>query len=299
MNDDILKLFLNFVAILISVGGYYSLRRGNRIFDLLPIVGDPLTDAEEQRLDRLLETGKKYHYLAFAVSGLLIALSSLQSFLQFLAPFGGLAFPKIQTAVLLFALVVILLIATDRMFLMAYPWLLFDKRRPPYDWVIFGLRINRTYNIGLWLYVPLAISSIAMSVILGTIQVKGWEGLTFTVFLLVGVGLTFLPKTIYYWHYLISEKLDHRGGLATYSIYLLYWYRLIRQVIYSLFIALPVIEIIPAWNNYQMDTLYKEALIVFFVLYILRMIAGIKKVYKWIDKRGLKYGFPATSNHYK
>jgi hypothetical protein len=292
------KWILNLLFIVLSASAPYSTTKGRKFFDLLQVSGDPLAESEQSRLDKLLASGKRYHSLSILLSGILFALSALENFQEYTAPFGDIVIPSVQTATGLYLLVIIALIATDRFFAMAYPWLLLDKRRPPYDWVLMGLGIEKKYRIGTWFYLPLLVSSVALAIVLKEEAVVP-EGIATSTFLLSGLGLVYLPRTISYYAYLLNERLDHRGGSATFSIYLLYWYRLIRQAIFSVYITIPVLIAIPRWRTPQVETFCQYLTWSFGVLYVIRGIAGIKKIYRWIDRQGPKRGFPLTSDHYE
>ena len=299
MNDQVLKYVLAFVVLVLFSSAYYSLFKGStRILMLFQTVEEPLTEAEQARLDKLLESGKRYHNLSFVTAGILIAISGLESFQGFAAPFGDLTFPKLQTSIGLFLLVIALLIISDRFFLMAYPWLRVDKRRPPYPWIAMGLNFERSLFSGFIFYLPATISAIASTIILGD-EPEANGIITFSLLSFSGFGLVYVPRTIYYWMHVIDQRIDHRGGSATLSMYLLYWYRLIRQIIYPLFIIAPVVLIIPRWRDSQFSTLLVIAAITFAVLYVIRMIGGIKAVYRRIDQLGRRLGFPIVSNHYQ
>lgn len=296
MTDDVLKYVLSFVYMTIAGGAVYSLTKSARIFSLFPPVVDPLSEAEQTRLDKLLETCKYYHNFSYIVAGILIALSTLESFQGFAVPFGGLTFPKIQTAIGLFLLVVVLLVIGDRFFLMALPWLSIDKRRPPFAWIAMGLPFQRSPS-SLTFYLPIPIAALGATIILGT-EPDVSKVITFSAMLWAGYGLFFLPRTMYYWMFLISERRDHRGSSLTLSVYLLYWYRVIRQILYSLFIVLPMIYALPRWRNGQLETIIIYASIAFGVLYAIRMMCSPKGVYKRIDRLGRRAGFPIESPHY-
>lgn len=295
---DVLKWVLNLLVVVLSASAFYSTTRGSRFFDLLEVSGDPLKEPEQARLDNLLASGKRYHSLSILLAGILLALSALENFREYATPFGDIAIPAAQTATGLYLLVIFMLIATDRFFTMAYPWLLLDKRRPPYDWVLMGLGIEKKYRIGIWFYLPLLVSSVALAIILRGESVVP-EGATALTFLWSGLGLVYLPRTISYYAYLLTERLDHRGGSTTLSVHLLHWYRLIRQVIFSAYMAIPALIVVPRWRTPQFETFIQYLTLFFGVLYILRGIAGIKRIYRWIDRQGPKRGFPISSNHYK
>jgi hypothetical protein len=276
---------------------FYSTTKGGKFFELFQVSGDPLTEPEQSRLDKLLASGKRYHNLGILLSGILLALSALENFREYVAPFGDIVIPSAQTATGLYLLVILALIATDRFFAMAYPWLPLDRRRPPYDWIVMGLAVEKKYRIGIWFYLPLLVSSVALTIVLKEEAVIA-KSISMSSLLLSGVGLVYSPRIISYYVYLLSERLDHRGGSATYSIYLLYWYRLLRQVIFFVYVGIPLLIAVPRWRTPQFETFVQYLTWCLGILYIIRQIAGTKKIYRWIDRQGPKRGFPLTSDHY-
>lgn len=288
-----------YVVLLIGTSSYYSLfKYAKKILTLFITPNEPLTEAEQSRVDRLLESGKRFHNFSFLIAGILIALSSLGDFDKFSAPFGEIVFPKLQSSVGLFLLCIALLTVSDRYFLMAYPWIAADTRRPPYDWIAMGLNFERSLFSGFMFHLPMQIAAIGAAMILGT-DANTSKILTFSALLFGGFGLLYLPRTFYYWAHLIDAREDHRGGSATLSIYLLYWYRVIRQILYGIYLFLPIMLAIPQWQNVAFFTLFIYTIVVFGVIYLVRMICSIKFIYRRIDKLGVKFGFPTTSHHYK
>jgi len=291
------ELFLRFIFISLSASAFYSLLNSFKLYNKVFINNpeEPLNNTEQTRLDLLLASAKKAYNFSFIISGLALLLSSLDTFTSYQLPYGELRIPKEQTALGLFFLVVFLLIYTDRLFLMALPWIKLDKRRPPYDWVVLGLSFEKNIHLGFWLAIPLFLISFSSGLILGN-ELKGW-GIAF--FQVAGLGFVYSPRVIYYLHYLINDKLDHRGGMVTLSMYLLYIYRLIRQYLYFFFFFYPLSIIIPNWKANSADIFFTYITVFWGVLYILRMLGGTKKVYRWVDKIGKRFGFAIVSQHYK
>ncbi len=285
-------LALPFMTMMSS--SFYMLGLSGKLFSLLKRVGNPLSEAEQKRLDSLLSTGKTYHFTALVISGILVALSTLDNFGEFLAPFGNISFPSVQTALGLYVLVIVFLIATDYILLMAYPWLGLDERRPPFDWIILGLDYQKSYPISTWLYLPILIASIGM---VGILSKNSITSLSTGSTVISGMALVYFPRTIYYMAYFIEKREDHRGGSLTLSMYLLYLYRYLRQIVYTLLLATPIISLIPAWKDS-----YEKLLVIvggaYFVVFVLRQIGGIKKVYRWIDRKGKRFGFSIESRNY-
>jgi hypothetical protein len=288
-------IILTLPIMMMMSSSFYMLGLSSKLFSLVKSIGDPLNEAEQKRLDELLATGRTYHFMALVVSGILLALSTLDSFGEFLAPFGNISFPSVQTALGLYILVIVLLIATDYILLMAYPWLSLDERRPPFAWLILGLDFQRSYPISFWLYVPILIASIGM---VGVLVKNASTTLSIGGAIISGMALVYFPRTIYYMAYFIEKREDHRGGSLTLSMYLLYLYRYFRQIVYTLLIAAPIIYLIPAWKDgYTIVLLIAGG--VYIVVFVLRRVGSIKKVYRWIDRLGKHFGFPTESKNYR
>lgn len=298
IKDPFIRQALYFVVLAVGSSAYYSLHKSSRkILALFVAPIDALTEAEQIRVDRLLESGKRFHNFSFVLAGILIALSSLTNFDRFSAPFGEIIFPKLQSSLGLYLLCIVSLIISDRYFLMAYPWMRIDNRRPPYDWIAMGLNFERSLFSSFIFQLPMHIAVIATAIILGT-DTNINKIVTASALLFTGFGLVYLPRTFYYWAHLIGVREDHRGGSVTLSIYLLYWYRTIRQILYLIYLSLPIVLVIPQWQNPQFLILIIYSTAAFGVIYAIRMLCSAKFVYRKIDELGLKFGFPTTSHHY-
>jgi hypothetical protein len=122
---------------------------------------------------------------------------------------------------------------------------------------------------------------------------------------LTGFGLSFIgalffatPRLVEQYWYVITKRLDHRGGQATLSMWLLYWFRLGRGVILTICLFAPVIAVVPKWRSPIWDI--SRPMMIFIVgILILRLIGGIPFIYRVIDRLGSRFGFPVDSKHYK
>jgi hypothetical protein len=249
-----------------------------------------LTDHEQERLDQLLTSARNFHYISFILAGLSLAMASIDNPKSIILPILGFELPALQASVAIYFISLIMALVTEMLFSMAFPWLQIDTRRPPFPW--FALGQNKNYGrITAWIVLPAFLCSLFSSLYL-----KGDY---------VGMGLIYgslavvlLPRTNRNIQKLISNKSDHRGGHATFSIFLLYWYRLSRQTLITVALFLAVFTAIPSWR----PSLIKILGLIFFILisaYLVRGIGGIPFVYQRIDKLGKKFGFPIESEHYK
>lgn len=207
-------------------------------------------------------------------------------------PLGGIVLPSTQAAVGLYLLVIGLVMAADRLFLMAYPWLHLDPRRPPFAWIAIGIRQESRKLVVLWLTLPVLICAIATATTLKLGDAAGFV-LSFT-----GILTMFLPRAVHEYWSLIQRRSDHRGGRATFSIFLLYWYRLSRQIVGTVCFLFSVLAIVPKWRAPILNVV-GIALGTYVVMLLTRLIAGIPCTYRRIDLIGVRWGFPAESEHYK
>ncbi len=251
-----------------------------------------LLKEELERLDNLLGAARSFHYSAFILSGLSLAFSALEKVSEIKLPIVDVVIPALQAIIGTYLLVLVFTLASERFFNMAYPWLKLDKRRPPFAWIALGSQKPTVGSVTFWLMLPVCVCAISTSISLDGKDPVG--------FALSYGGLVFvlIPRAIDIYWYLIRKKLDHRGGPATFSIWLLYWYRLARSFTLSAIFLIPIIAIIPKW---RIDALRAEPPLIIFsaVMVILRLIAGFPLVYRLIDRIGSKLGFPKESKHYK
>jgi hypothetical protein len=257
----------------------------------VPQEGD-LTQEETKRVDELLSEARKYHVSALAIAGISIAISSLDQTPGIELPIGKIDLPSTQTAVGLYFFVILLSITSDRLFGMAYPWLRLDPRRPPFPWFALGTPPYSYFQVKMWLLLPILIAAVATAF---TLQNKDTSG-----FLLSFAGLILFLSPRHYSKYsrLISSKEDERGGPATFSIFLLYWLRLLRNALYTGIFLLPIIAVVPKWRD-DMLKISANLLIIGVWLFVIRWIGGNKIVYRSLDRFGSRLGFSRVSKHYE
>jgi hypothetical protein len=250
-----------------------------------------LSREESKRLDALLSAARRFHYSAFLMSGISLALSSIESFEDFKLPVGDITVPGLQTAVGIYLTVIVLTVAAERLLAMADPWLGMDTRRPPFAWIALGTKGTSVGSATLWLFLPILICAVSTAVCLGN---KDFTGSTLS---FAGAFVMLLPHRWSHYWLLVKTHQDHRGGQATLSIWLLYLYRMQRGLtMIALFFA-PVIAVIPRWR----EPVWRVALPLIYIglsLYVLRLVAGFPLVYRRIDRLGKRFGFPITSKHY-
>lgn len=254
-----------------------------------------LSSDEMKRLDDLLTAARNFNYTSFVLAGLSLMLSSLEKVESISVPVFNIAIPSLQAVVSIYLLVIIFTLTSDRLFAMAYPWLDLDKRRPQFAWIALGPNRTNLPLVLFWLVIPLLICAIATANTLTALSQKDVTGLTLS---FAGIFVIFAPRVVgRYWNF-IQERTDLRGGPATFSIYLLYWLRITRQILGSTFFFLPVLAIIPKWRPTILQMLL-YLLFGFVAFEVIRLIGSIPFIYRFIDKSGVRFGFPAKSKHYK
>ncbi len=253
-----------------------------------------LSPDETIRLDALLSAARNFHYTSFALAGLSLALSSLERVSDLSLPTIALILPNLQSVVGIYLLVIVFVLAADRLYTMAHPWLEFDNRRPQFAWVALGTYQTNELSVILWLTIPLIICAFATANMLAKIasdDIAGF-GLSF-----ISILIVFVTHQVSDYWTLIKERRDHRGGPATFSIYLLYWIRLIRTIVSTIFFILPVFAVIPSWRS-SVITIVGYSFSALLTLQAMSLIGGISFIYRFIDRVGQNWDFPTKSKHY-
>lgn len=253
---------------------------------------DRLSREESERLDALLHGARRFNYSAFIISGISLALSSMETFEGFRLPIGDITVPSLQASVGIYLTVILLTIGAERLFAMASPWLRMDTRRPPFAWIALGTRGTTVRSATLWLLLPVMICAVSTALCLGQ---KDFTGSTLS---FAGAVVMLLPRTWSEYWYLIRTRQDHRGGEATLSMWLLYLYRMERGLTMVALLFAPVIAVLPRWR----EPVWRVALPLIYIgmsLFVLRALAGLPFVYRRIDRLGKRFGFPITCKHYQ
>lgn len=247
-----------------------------------------LTDDEKSRVDALFSSARRCHYWAFLCAGLSILLSMLGREGKFILPFGGVEIPSTQASVALYLTAIILVAGADRFSMLALAWSDSDDRRPPFAWIALGIKGQHHLILKLWLALPLIACSIGTALTLHN-DVEG-AALAYC-----GVFAAFLPRVMATYMHHIVHRTDVRGGPTTFSIYLLYWLRLFRQLFLTAALFLPVLAVItPYRDSTRKFIAYSWAVAI--GLHLVRM--GGSFVYKPLDRLGGRLGFPTSSRNY-
>lgn len=251
---------------------------------------DKLNKDEMERLDSLLGAARAFNYLAFILSGVSFAISSLDNPADFRLPLGEIAIPQLQATVAIYLVVIVLSMGCFCLWSMAQPWIKCDPRRPPFPWIILGTEGAGGGRAILILF-PALLCAISTSLSLKNNSLSGF-GLA-----LISIFPIMLPSVAgRYWR-LISTRSDHRGGLATLSIWVLYWYRIVRNSVLTAFLLISVFLIVPNWKDQALlvgSWLFRLAIVLVFI----RLFGTFPFVYRRIDRLGKRYGFPVESKHY-
>jgi hypothetical protein len=251
--------------------------------------GQLLTEREQDRLDDALGHIRTLHYLNFCLAGVALALSSLDVVKGVSIPSTGIDLPRAQAAVGLFLVTIGLSAVIERLFRMSATWLDLDPRRPPFPWFAFGNRSLSNRAMNLWILAPAVVAALGAGVALGP-AFPGW-GLMIPSFVLV-----FLPAVLEdYWH-CIRTRTDKRGGPATFSIWLLYWFRLGGCLAFGLLAASVAVLAVPSWRGLA-SPVTKVSFLTLAFLEVPRFIGSF--TYRLIDRLGVRRGFPPDSPHYR
>lgn len=251
-----------------------------------------LTSEEQGRLDDTLIQAREFHNRSFALAlfSFIIAIVNPKEDLFF--AYQNINLPKIHTIIGLYFGVILFTFSCTTLFLRAVPFILLDNRRLPFPWIATNRRpigVSIIFSL-FWISLPLLICCLSTSLALKSGDNTGIF-LTF-----VGLMTIAFPRYVDKKLNLIFAKKDERGGKATFSIYLLYWVRLINSLVLLLSLVIPIIPIIPdfrstlSWFSFPMTILI--------VLLGVRMTGSFPFIYKFIDKLGNKFGFPGKSDHY-
>lgn len=241
-----------------------------------------LTERELDRLDKLMESITRIHYLNFTIAGISLLVSSLEDSSAFLLPFGDIKLHYSNTAVGFYLLSLALMFCTFRLFSMAYPWLKMDPLRPSYAWFPLGTKNMSYWTVYFWIVLPFILSSLPMMSI-----VKGYSGIGLV---LPGLFMIMVPESLNQLFQCIKRREDEKGNKMTFSIWLLYWYRLIRTIAMIVIFLAPILLTIPKWSDALKPILSFSTIYIVF-MGVIRVFLG-PVIYLRLDRLGVKWGFP-------
>lgn len=242
--------------------------------------GEVLDDKEMDRVDLILSSAKRLHYINFIICGFSLAILSLEDITELLLPIGGITLPYIQTSVGIYIVSLALTFSSFRLFRMANRWLKYDPRRTLYPWIALGVDKVQYWMVFMWIIFPFVINTLPL------VTVK--EGYNaFSLFLPAFIMLT-TPDFISNKINQLKSRLDDYENNMSLSIWILYWIRLLRAISLVIIFSAPIFNVIPAWEQVLLP-IQMIGMAMLLVLGLIRMIGGF--VYKWIDRIGQKIGF--------
>lgn len=243
-----------------------------------------LSDREYERLKDLVESGRKYHYRNFVFASLVVVLllkdesESLKLILDVELPV------RILMVVLYFATIVYTIITID-ILKSIYKIIRYNYEDSiPFNWFVLTGKQTRFLS-GFWVILPMIICYVGIAY--SKIPIN--KGFLFY----FGLFGTFMPTLIKNFAYNISRKVDNNGKKISFSIYLLYWYRFIRNVLFIIFFSLPIVYFFDPSNSHKnINNVFDDYIIVLVSIPIIMVVRIIAELfYKKINKFGMKYGF--------
>jgi len=243
-----------------------------------------LSDREYERLKSLVESGRKYHYRNFVFASLVLVLL-LKDESESLKLVLEVELPVRILMVVLYFLTIIYTVITIDIFSSTYKTVKnnFDGKIP-FNWFVLTGKLTRLLS-GFLLVLPLIMCYIGIA--LSKIPIDKMS------LFYLGLFGTFLPGYLKDFAYNVSRKVDNNGKKITLSIYLLFWYRLIRNIFFMIFFTIPVFYY---FNNMEKSLSFSEIwednmfiLIVFAVLWVMRILGDL--LHKRINKIGVKFGY--------
>lgn len=241
-----------------------------------------MDDKEYQRLKDLIDSGRSYHYKNFIFSSL-IAVLLLKDHQENIKLFLDISFPIKHLIVFLYIITIAFTIITLDAFSSAWEKVSVEfVDEVPFNWFVLTGKKNKLLS-GIWLILPWMVSSIAV----GNSSIEIDKGS------LIMLGLFFIafPSYLKDFAFKVANKVDDVGNKITFSIYMLYWYRLARNIMlifipsyYLLTYFNVIVETPNKWITYLIWLLLV-------VTYVIRFFWGFAFIYKPIDKYGVRFGF--------
>lgn len=243
-----------------------------------------LSDREYERLKNLVESGRKYHYRNFIFASLVLVLL-LKDESESLKLVLDVELPVRILMVVLYFLTIIYTVITIDIFSSTYRTIRNHfNGQIPFNWFVLTGKLTRLLS-GFLLILPLIMCYIGIA--LSNIPIDKMS------LFYLGLFGTFLPGYLKDFAYKVSRKVDNNGKKITLSIYLLYWYRLIRNIFFMVFFTIPIFYYFNHMDKplnlseFWEDNMFM--LIVIAVLWTGRILGDI--FHKRINRIGVKYGF--------
>lgn len=254
-------------------------------------INSELNDRDYERLIQLVESGRKYHYRNFIFASLVFVFllkDENENFNMILE----VELPIKIIMVFLYFLTIVYTVITIDIYSSTHKVIRTNfNGRIPFNWFVLTGK-QTTMLSGLFIVLPLIISYIGI----GFSKIPIDKGSLFY----LGLFGTFLPKYLKDYAFNLSRKVDDNGNEITLSIYLLYWYRLIRGIITIALFAIPIFYFFNQDRQPKtIEELFDENIylwVCLLSLIILRILGEI--FHKKINNIGTKYGFPREYKKY-
>lgn len=250
-----------------------------------------LSASELSQLDEVIRSARRFNYLSLLVATLLAVIvleEDMGSVVRI--PLWNVTLPRLTTGMGLHFTVVVFTILSYTTIRRVWYFMRIDQRRTPYPWYAITYKNSRWPTI-LWLMLPPTASGFFVAFF----ATDDTIGLFFA--LLSPFFVLSFPTLSFHWDNILA-KTDERGGQATLSIYLLYWYRTLRSVLFLGLLTATFLSISPNLRNY-IEHIAFPFWPLLLSIFVVRIISGLGPVYRFIDFIGTKLGFPKSSKHYK
>ncbi len=251
-----------------------------------------LSDEEKLRLDNLLKVSRWFNYAAITLAGisLIISLTDNQSDVKI--PLGEITIPRIEATAFIYLLVILFSIASDRFFELSKKWIEKDNRRVPFAWIALNSSNPSFGLVRTWIVIPILVCAFSTA---NSVPENGVTSYTLIFFAFIPF---FLFRGVFQQIDLLFEKRDLRGGKVTYSIWLLYLFRLYRLLIITAFFSTPLVVILLGYEV-EFIELMKTFVIALLPIQLIRIVCGHKRIYRYLDRKGASIGFSEKSTHYQ
>ncbi|HZV70771.1 MAG TPA: hypothetical protein VFG10_14550 [Saprospiraceae bacterium] len=239
-----------------------------------------MEDREYQRLKELADSGRYFHYRNFVFAGLIMVLL-IKGQEESLKLFLDIEFPIRLLIIFLYIIIIVFTIITIDIFSSIWKTINLEfNDQIPFNWFILTGYKNRILS-GFWITLPWILSSI----VIGNSEVD------FEKFSLIMVGFfsISLPNYLKEFAFKIVNREDGNGNKLTLSIYLLYWYRLLRNILLICLISYPIFNYFNPQEKIITKWFFYVILISLVVIFVIRILWNF--IYKYIDKLGTKLGF--------
>ena len=244
-----------------------------------------LNDREYERLKNLVESGRKYHYRNFVFSGLVFVLL-LKDENEILKLVLDVELPVNILMIILYFLTIVYTVITIDIFNSIYTVVRTNfEKKIPFNWIVLTGKQTKLLS-GFLIILPLIICFVAVA--LSKIPIdKG------SLFFLGLFGISF-PSYIKDFTYKISRKVDSNGQKITLSIYILYWYRIIRNIFFLIYFVFPIFYFFnQSGQSIDFNKLYLDNIVfcgIFCGILIIIRILG-ELLHKKINRIGVRHGF--------